>query len=349
MSEAATLEREPSAATGLVVIEKKDALAYFSEPTGLDPIIEKIEREARAMASHDVSTARARQQIASVAYKVAQSKSYIDGLGKDLVADLKEIPRRIDASRKAVRDRLDLLRDEIRAPLDAWEAEQARIASEKAAQEAAIVAKREGIAASIAGFASAPLDVIGKPASVVAQRLQDLEAIAPTAEDFDDRFEEAVAIHAAAVEKIRDILAERTVIERRDQEDRDRQVAQEAEERARREADQKIIDAKLAQERAERQKAEAEERAIRAEREASERAERAATEAAARERHLAEEKAKREAEEVAKRAADIEHRKTINRAALAALITRASLTEEQGKAVIVAIIDGHIPNIRITY
>ncbi|EGT6367902.1 cell envelope biogenesis protein TolA, partial [Escherichia coli] len=50
----------------------------------------------------DITTAKGRKEIAYLAYKVAQTKTYLDGLGKDLVAELKEIPKLIDANRKTV-------------------------------------------------------------------------------------------------------------------------------------------------------------------------------------------------------------------------------------------------------
>lgn len=125
----------------LVVIEKKNALDVFSDPNAIEPLLAKIEKEANAMVVVDLSSDKSRKQIASAAYKVAQTKTYIDNIGKDLVADLKELPKRIDATRKIARDRMDALRDSIRKPLDEWEAEQARIAAEeKAAAEAAELA-----------------------------------------------------------------------------------------------------------------------------------------------------------------------------------------------------------------
>jgi hypothetical protein len=42
-----------------------------------------------------------------MAYKVARSKTALDDGGKKLVADLKQIPKKIDAERKRVRDPLD--------------------------------------------------------------------------------------------------------------------------------------------------------------------------------------------------------------------------------------------------
>jgi hypothetical protein len=40
-----------------------------------------------------------------MAHKVARSKTYIDNAGKDLVAELKALPKQIDESRRIVRER----------------------------------------------------------------------------------------------------------------------------------------------------------------------------------------------------------------------------------------------------
>lgn len=77
-----------SEVTDLVVIEKQNAMAVFTTKEQLDPIIEAIEKEARSLVP-DVSTRKGRDAIASMAHKVARSKTYIDNAGKDLVAELK--------------------------------------------------------------------------------------------------------------------------------------------------------------------------------------------------------------------------------------------------------------------
>lgn len=120
-----------SEVTDLVVIEKQNAMAVFTTKEQLDPIIEAIEKEARSLVP-DVSTRKGRDAIASMAHKVARSKTYIDNAGKDLVAELKALPKQIDESRRIVRERLDALKDEVRKPLTEWEAEQERIKAEEA-------------------------------------------------------------------------------------------------------------------------------------------------------------------------------------------------------------------------
>ena len=103
----------------LIPLENPNVPALFT-PGGLSEILSKIEEDALALVP-DLSTAKGRDAIASTAARVARSKTYLDGLGKDYVAQLKDLPRKIDAERKAMRDRLDALRDKVRAPLTEWE------------------------------------------------------------------------------------------------------------------------------------------------------------------------------------------------------------------------------------
>ena len=111
----------------LVVIEQTNALAVFADGDKIDPILKAIREKATAFVP-DLTTAKGRKEIASMAHKVAQSKTYLDGIGKALVDQYKEIPKKIDANRKLIRDELDKLKDEVRGPLTAWEdADVARV------------------------------------------------------------------------------------------------------------------------------------------------------------------------------------------------------------------------------
>lgn len=104
----------------LVKIEEKQALDYFLGEKGLDPVLDKIEKEIKQFVP-DMSTQKGRDEIRSFAYKIRQSKTYIDGIGKNLVDELKKQPKLIDAERKRVRDKLDEWRDEVRKPLTEYE------------------------------------------------------------------------------------------------------------------------------------------------------------------------------------------------------------------------------------
>ena len=111
----------------LVVIEPTSAVALFTEGEGVEAMLADIRKQAASLVP-DVTTAKGRKEIASVAYAVAKTKTYLDGLGKDLTAQYKAIPARIDANRKLIRDTLDALKDEVRAPLTQYEeAEAARV------------------------------------------------------------------------------------------------------------------------------------------------------------------------------------------------------------------------------
>lgn len=321
-----------SETTDLTVIEKANALTVFKSADQIEEILQKVEREVMSFVP-DVTTVKGRKQIASLAYRVSQTKSYLDGLGKDLVAELKEVPKLIDANRKTVRDRLDALRDKARQPVTDWETEQDRI---KAEEEAWIAAEK-----------------------LAAQIDSDHEIALLLNDKFDRDAAEAKAEaerqRAAYEEEIRRQAAGQARIEAEQAAQREREAA------AKREADLQAAkekaeaDAKAAQERAEREAREAQERVERQAQEAREKAERekqAAIEAEQRKAReaeaarLAEEK--RIADEAAARAADFAHRKAVNNKALADLVA-VGLTEEMARMAITAIAKGEVTAIRITY
>lgn len=310
-----------SEVTDLVVIEKSSAMDVFTNAEQLAPLIETIEKEARSLVP-DVSTRKGRDAIASMAHKVARSKTYIDNAGKDLVAELKALPKQIDESRRLVRERLDALKDEIRRPLTEWEAEQDRIKAEEAmnaAHEEALAMNEE----------------------FDHQRAAQIEADHELAllmnESFDRQREEE---------------RQKAVQEQREREQR---IQREAEERARREAEEKSrfelaeaarreAEARAAAERAEREKQEAidlaerqKQEAIAAERRRAEEAEQA---------RLAQELRKRD--EDARRAADVKHRGTINRKAKADLIAQG-IPDDMAETVIKAIVLGKVSAVSIHY
>jgi colicin import membrane protein len=100
------------------------ALQLFSE-NGLDPVLDKIKSEIDKF-NADVETEKGRKEIASFAYKIAQSKTYIEKAGKELVSGMKAKAKLIDNERKRSRDTLDQWRDEVRKPLSDWETIEAK-------------------------------------------------------------------------------------------------------------------------------------------------------------------------------------------------------------------------------
>ncbi|EML5582186.1 hypothetical protein R9D63_001108 [Klebsiella oxytoca] len=328
----------------LVVIEKKNAMAVFTNNDQLDPLIELIEKEARSLVP-DVTTKKGRDAIASMAHKVARSKTYIDNAGKDLVAELKALPKQIDESRRVVRERLDALKDEVRRPLTEWEAEQARIAAEKAAEE-----ERQRIEAE-------------QKAALEALRKQ-VEVDHEMALLMNDAFDRDQAEKKAEAERQR--IAHEEEIKRQAEEKAKREAA----EKAQREIDAAAArerEAILAKERAERERIEAQQRAEREQREAAERAVREKQAAVEAERRKAQEEAdrirreaeqreqarlaeeKRKADEQARREADVKHRKTVGTDIVKALVANTSITRDQAIEVLTAIKDGNIPHTGISY
>lgn len=328
----------------LVVIEKKNAMAVFTNNDQLDPLIEAIEKEARSLVP-DVTTKKGRDAIASMAHKVARSKTYIDNAGKDLVADLKALPKQIDESRRVVRERLDALKDEVRRPLTEWEAEQERIKAEEAmnamhaeALEMNIKFDQELAAKFEADHEMALLmdkdidrERADKAAEAERQRIAREEEIKRQAEEKAKR--EAEEKHRAEMEaSARREAEERAAKERAE---RERIEAQQRAERDRIAAEKKAEADKQAAIEAERRKAQEEADRIRREAEQREQA------------RLAEEK--RKADEQARREADVKHRKAVGTEIVKALLANTSLTRDQAIEVLTAIKDGNIPHTGISY
>ena len=333
-----------SEVTDLVVIEKQNAMAVFTTKEQLDPIIEAIEKEARSLVP-DVSTRKGRDAIASMAHKVARSKTYIDNAGKDLVAELKALPKQIDESRRIVRERLDALKDEVRRPLTEWEAEQERIKAEEAmnAMHAEALVMNEELdrqrAAQIEADHEMALlmndafdrELAEKKAEEERQRIAHEEELKrQAAEKAKREAEEKAAAELAAAKKREDdaiaakaqaeLLAKQAQ-ERAEQEAKDAAAKAEAEKKAAIEAEQR-----KAQEEADRIKREAEQK-----------------EAA----RLAEEK--RIADEKAAREADVKHRKAVGTEIVNALTANTSISREQAIEVLKALIDGLVPRTQINY
>lgn len=317
----------------LVVIEKKNAMAVFTNNDQLDPLIEAIEKEARSLVP-DVTTKKGRDAIASMAHKVARSKTYIDNAGKDLVAELKALPKQIDESRRVVRERLDALKDEVRRPLTEWEEEQERIKAEEAmnALHAEALVMNEEFDRQLAA------------------RIESDHEMALL---MNDAFDREQAEKKAEAERQR-IFREEEMVRRAEE-----KAKREAAEQAQREIDAAAArerEAILAKERAEREQREAAERAEREKqaaveaerRKAQEEADRIRREAEQREQaRLAEEK--RKADEQARREADVKHRKTVGTDIVKALVANTSITRDQAIEVLTAVKDGRIPHTGISY
>ena len=357
-----------SEVTDLVVIEKQNAMAVFTTKEQLDPIIEAIEKEARSLVP-DVSTRKGRDAIASMAHKVARSKTYIDNAGKDLVAELKALPKQIDESRRIVRERLDALKDEVRKPLTDWE--NAESARKEALQQRLVDLRALADVIDSVGNYLPSVEIQQRIESAKAVALdeswQEVAAEAGVAKDATIQQLEAALIvakqrehEAAELERLRKEAEEKARLEREEN------IRREAAEQARRDAEAKHkaeieaaarceAEEKARAELAELQRVEAEQRAAREKQEAEERARREKEEAVAAERRRQEEaeaarlaEEQRKAEEEARRAADKEHRRTVNRRVYADLIAQG-IPEEFARKAVLAIAGGKVQDAHIKY
>lgn len=347
-----------------IVPPKETALQVFQAANGLDPYLQQIRAEIDAFVP-DVSTKKGRDAIASIAHKVARSKTALDNVGKELVAELKEIPKKIDAERKRMRDTLDAWKDEVRAPLNEWEqAEADRVARHETFVE---MLKNAGSVGEFSTVYTIRQSIAGLEATIIDASLEEFES-------------EAHRVKAAMLNQLRESLAiqekreaEQAELERlraeaaqREQKEREERIAREAAEQAQREAEQRAqaerdaaakreADAKAAAEQRElqlkleaeqsaRRELEAQQRAEQAERDAEAKAQAAA---AAERQRQADEQAHQEAEAKA-READKAHKAAINRAALEAFVA-GGMTEECAKQAVTLIAKRQIPNVAITY
>lgn len=174
----------------MIELPKQNALQVFVENGGIDPYLDKIRKEALSLVP-DISTKKGRAEIASMAAKVARSKTYLDEAGKNLCdQERAKIDATLSAvlqSRKMLRAALDDLRDEVRKPLTDWEnAESER----KGKIEARIEAMQR-------------LPDVGSDAAVIGKHLKRLEAT-----EIDESFGEYTAEAAIArTHAIRDCQA----------------------------------------------------------------------------------------------------------------------------------------------
>lgn len=326
----------------LVVIPQEKVFEVFTSENGLAPFIEKIRQHALTVVP-DMTTKKGRDQIRSLAANVARSKTYIDDVGKALTAEYKEVPKRIDAARKAAREALDELRDEVRKPLTEYEAK------EKQGQE-------------LIEWLLTASDVIGQGIEGIQARIEQVQSADLSPADFIGRTEDAKTIQQNALAALGESLAaaekaeaDRLELERlrqaeaeRQQREREEQIRQEAAQKA---AEQAKRDAELADQRrieAEQRAAEQEAARIEAEKNAQEQAKQAAERE--RQRIENEQAAEQQRIEAAQKAReqDQAHRKAINTAALNAFVD-GGLDPETAKIVITMIARKQIPAIAITY
>ncbi|EEW1799893.1 hypothetical protein MVR16_001663 [Escherichia coli] len=341
MSELAIIEIAPDLAPSIYV------------ENGLDKFLEQIREGVNEVP--DLSTAKGRARIASLAAQVSRSKTAVEKPGRDYLKRLKEQPKVVEAELRRFVTECDQLRDEVRRPLTEWED------AEKALTEA--LQQRLVDLRSLADV----IDTAGNylPSADIQARIQDAKSVV-----LDESWQERTAEAGVAKDStIQQLEASLVVAQKREHEaaelerlrketeekarlEREEAIRREAAEQAKRDAEAKAkaeleaaarreAEEKARAELAERQRIEAEQRAEREKVKAEARAERekaAAVEAERlkarqeEEKRLAEQK--RIADEEARRAADKEHRRTVNRQVIADLVKQGIPVEWAEKCLI---------------
>lgn len=331
----------------------------------------------------DLKTDKGRKQIASDSAKISRLKVAMAGKAMELVADQKAIIATVTKTRQEMEAEFDKRRDLARAPLTEWETtgklieERAKaergfmltiraqsvdgvlVADMTATQLADLLGARRAMEFDAETYGEASGDLwamnittidwletsitTARQAELDAAELEELRAMRAKVEEDKieaeraeaQRVEDEMQRHQAEAQRISDEKAEA-----------DRVEAARIAETTRQEREQAAI-AKAAQD--------AEERAAQAAKDAEERHARelqdAKDAAAAEAKRIADEAAKRIADEAAeqkRRDEDQEHRRGINREVMAALVD-IGLSEDHGKAVVIAISKGNVPHTAIKY
>lgn len=302
-------------ANELVVIEQATALDLFKAPAKAQELVNyvagEVAKELVELEGLDLNVGVNRNKYISLAAKVTKTKTYVEGIGKEIAADLKKLPKLVDESRKLIKDQLDKLSEEVRKPATDWEI------ADKKRQEA------EELARIMPYLHAEALEMNAEHDRLIAEK--EAQRIA---------HEEELKKQAAEQARLEAERKAQQEIEAAAQREREAKEVAERAEREKQEAIQRAEqEAKEAQERAERDK----QAAIEAERKKAHEAEQA---------RLAEEERKRQ--EDAKRQEDKEHRRALNKEALQALVSNG-VDVKLATEIIILVASNQIPHMTMNY
>ncbi len=192
-AEASTaIERVVADNPGLVLVDRQKR----------DELYDHIRREVDSFVP-DLTTETGRKAIASLAYKVARTKTALDDAGAELKADWLVKSQAVDKARREIREQLDELRDRARKPLTEWEDAEAK--------------RQEECTRLIETLKAAPNVALGETADAVRSKIAVVESLELTLDTF-------LGLHAAAEEFRQKALETlRAVLARIEQEERDRE------------------------------------------------------------------------------------------------------------------------------
>jgi hypothetical protein len=213
---------------GLVTVNRPDPVAIFTTPATITALLQRIKAEAIRDFTPDVTTEKGRKEIASRAFKVARTKTYLDNLGKDVVAELKKMPKLVDEGRKTLWDALEGLQKDVRGPLDRWEA------------------RAEAHKKELSAIMNRPAAYFNATAQVLREQVEILDTMSTDGATWEEFAGEAAQVKLVTLATMRDLLEKREKWEadqaelarlreadaKRKQEDKEEQLRKEGEARA---------------------------------------------------------------------------------------------------------------------
>lgn len=248
----------------VTVTHKDNLLSFFRNGANIDGLYNVVASKARALVA-DVNTKEGISQIKSTARQIASIKKRVDDIGKDVVAELKDLPKQIDANRKKWREEMEALQDEIRKPVTEIENRQAEIDGIKATHGKLVLSGSEEIKAAIEA-----LDKIELTDDKWKESLEDATAAVTSEKNALEVMLKAALKKEAEARELEELRKKQEEAERII---REQKIREEAERKAREQAEAR---AAAERSRLEREKAEAERKAAEAERAAKEAMEREA-------------------------------------------------------------------------
>ena len=322
-SMAPEINKEEVNMTDLIVVEKLELVPFFTKGDQIESVIAALTKEAESFVAGDLSVKKNRDAVKAMVTKFTKSKTYLESKGKELAAEYKAIPKAIDANRKTVKDSLTALQDLVRKPLTDWENEQQAIADKLAAEEAAkLLAKQKEADHEIAilldekfeSAKQAEAELLSKQKAKYEANLKRQAAEEATRLAEQQALAEKQRFENERLESIRQ--QERATLEKEQAIKREQAQIEQAKIDAENAEKRRIADIETANRlNAERQEAEKLRLAI-------------------------EQKARDD---------DKEHRAGVNNLAVSALIEFSGVTEDQAKAVVIALVKGQIPNAILKY
>lgn len=325
---------------------------FAGEKPTLNILVQSVHK-AVAEFKGDTSTAKGRDEIKSMAFKVTKSKTAISDLGKEYLEPAKQaLKDQGDNIKIAVAD-LDELAKKVRKPLSDWQEEQDRIASE--------IDNRLEVMSFIASVSDKEsqyyIDGLAEVESIViddswGKKINQAEMTKKNTIDAIKVKLDAALKHESDQRELEELREQNRIREEQITKENAERDAKQREEQAKLDEERRKRDEKERAEKAESDRIErerlAKEREDQIRLEEAEKAEKAKDEAIEQERQRVERETQRVTAEAKAREDNKEHKKKINNKAMNALI-KLGLTKDDAKKVIEGIYLDKVPNVSIRY